>query len=83
MEEQKICHIWRGGKGESKPVSAAAEQEHVQAPLFIITKIFGNKSLGILPRYSPPVTSEVTGDKGHLWQTAKTRCLIKPGTQVL
>lgn len=61
MEEQKICHIWRGGKGESKPVSAAAEQEHVQAPLFIITKIFGNKSLGILPRYSPSVTSEVTG----------------------
>lgn len=37
-------------RGESKSVSAAAEQEHVQAPLFITTKIFGNKSLDILPK---------------------------------
>lgn len=37
-------------RGESKSVSAAAEQEHVQAPLFTIAKIFGNKSLDNLSK---------------------------------
>lgn len=50
-------------RGESKSVSAAAEQEHVQALLFIIIKIFGNKPLDILPSthvHAASVIPEVT-----------------------